>query len=163
MKKYVDSKRKDTEFEIGQWVWAKFHHYKQQYVTKRLNFKLARRYFGPFLITARIGKVAYKLELPPDCKIHPMLHVSLLKPYNGSLPPPSVVYDETQLRLVPLPQAIVVERHVETPDGQQYQVLVEWQNTTREHATWEDWNTLVDIYTAPALEDKVLCQPPGGY
>ena len=87
---------------------------------------MAKRYIGPFLITARISKVAYRLELPPNCEIHPMLHVSLLKPYKGPLAPPSVVYDETQHQPIPLPQAIVAERHVETPNGQQYQVLVEW-------------------------------------
>ena len=158
MKKYADSKRHDAKFEVGQWVWAKFHHYKQQSAAKRINFKLAKRYFGPFLITARIGKVAYRLELPPDCKIHPVLHVSLLKPYKGPLPlpPPSMVYDETQLPSIPLPHAIVAERHAKTPEGLTYQVLVEWENTTREHATWEDWNNLVDIYMTPALEDKVL-------
>ena len=70
MKKYVDSKIKDAEFEVGRWVWAKMHYYKQPYAAKRLNFKLAKRYFRPFFITARIGKVAYRLELPTDCKTY---------------------------------------------------------------------------------------------
>ena len=161
MKKYVDSKRRDAEFEPGQWVWAKFHHYKQQSAAKRLNFKLANRYFGPFLISARIGKVAYRLDLPSDCKIHPVLHVSLLKPYKGPLPPPSVVYEESQLPPLPLPHAIMAERWTETLEGRTYQVLVEWTNQTREHATWEDWDTLVDLYTVSALEDKVLFQRGG--
>ena len=102
MKKYADSKRKEQQYAVGQWVWAKFHHYKQQSVAKRLNFKLAKRYFGPFLILDRVGPVAYKLKLPPGSKIHPVLHVSLLKEYKGPIPP-TVINEDVQLAQPTLP------------------------------------------------------------
>ncbi|KAD4180337.1 hypothetical protein E3N88_28928 [Mikania micrantha] len=42
--------------------------------------KLAPRYVGPFKILERIGKVAYKLELPPKLSnVHPTFHVSNLR------------------------------------------------------------------------------------
>ncbi|KAD7116859.1 hypothetical protein E3N88_04127 [Mikania micrantha] len=42
--------------------------------------KLAPRYVGPFKILERIGKVAYKLELPPELSnVHPTFHVSNLR------------------------------------------------------------------------------------
>ncbi len=46
-----------------------------------LSRKLSARYVGPFLVVAKYGNTAYKLNLPPNMKIHPVFHVSLLKPY----------------------------------------------------------------------------------
>ncbi|KAL8233859.1 hypothetical protein R6Q59_019959 [Mikania micrantha] len=48
--------------------------------TIREKGKLAPRYVGPFKILERIGKVAYKLELPPELSnVHSTFHVSNLR------------------------------------------------------------------------------------
>jgi hypothetical protein len=55
--------------------------------------KLAPRYIGPFLIFARLGNMAYRLEIPPTLMgVHNMFHVSQLK--KCLKPPVDVVVDD---------------------------------------------------------------------
>lgn len=43
--------------------------------------KLSPRFYGPFEVLARVGKVAYKLARPSIIKVHNSFHVSLLQKY----------------------------------------------------------------------------------
>jgi hypothetical protein len=44
--------------------------------------KLSLRYIGPYLITARVGSLAYRLQLPESmARVHPVFHVSMLRKY----------------------------------------------------------------------------------
>lgn len=42
------------------------------------------RFFGPFQIIARVGAMAYRLQLPEEMRVHSVYHVSLLKAAVGS-------------------------------------------------------------------------------
>jgi hypothetical protein len=78
-KSYADPKRKDVSFEVGEHVYLKVSPIRG---TKRFHVKgkLSMRYIGPYPIMKKIGKVAYKLELPPELTgVHPVFHVSQLR------------------------------------------------------------------------------------
>lgn len=88
MKQHADLKRSERVFDIGDLVYVKLQPYVQTFLAPRSNQKLAYKYFGPFKVLERVGRVAYKLELPPEARIHPTIHVSQLKKH---VPSPTVV------------------------------------------------------------------------
>ena len=74
--KYYNKKHlPDPEFSIGTKVWLSSKNIK----TQRPSSKLDYNKLGPFKIISKIGKGAYKLELPITMKIHPVFHVSLFE------------------------------------------------------------------------------------
>nr|GEV33049.1 reverse transcriptase domain-containing protein [Tanacetum cinerariifolium] len=78
-KTYADRRTKPLEFKVGDMVLLKVSPWKGD-VRFRKRGKLSPRYIRPFKILARVGLVAYTLELPKELKgIHTMFHVSNLK------------------------------------------------------------------------------------
>jgi hypothetical protein len=80
MKKFADLKRLERHFGIGDWVYLKFQPYRQLSVKgKKGNHKLNPKYYGPYEILAKVGRVAYHLNLPKESLIHSVFHISQLK------------------------------------------------------------------------------------
>jgi len=52
--------------------------------TKRPSKKLGPKLYGTFKVLEKKGSRAYRLEISPRWKIHPVFHVSLLEPYRAS-------------------------------------------------------------------------------
>jgi len=46
--------------------------------------KLSERYEGPFEVTEKVGPNTYRIRLPPDYDIHPVLNIAHLEPYHES-------------------------------------------------------------------------------
>ncbi|CAA7014805.1 unnamed protein product [Microthlaspi erraticum] len=153
MKNNADKHRRELEFTTGDKVFLKLRPYHQQSVTKRLYQKLAARYYGPFEVLEKIGAVAYRLKLPEGSKIHPVFHVSLLKPVLGS-----------DHQVFPLPESLAVnpvlviepEEVLDTRynTAGQLEGLIQWKGLLAHEQTCVRASDLIRQY--PKLEDKLL-------
>lgn len=76
-------------FSVGDLVFLYLQPYVHYSLAPRSHHKLCFKYFGPFEIIAKIGSVAYKLALAPGFAIHPVFHISLLKPASTPIKPVS--------------------------------------------------------------------------
>jgi hypothetical protein len=108
-------------------------------VAPRSNQKLSYKYFGPYLITQKVGAVAYKLQLPDHSKIHPVIHVSQLK---KALPPSSEVSSNESLLFIHTDAVLVHEKILGTKlshigASTSPRVLVQWRGLPAQWATWE--------------------------
>ena len=110
--------------------------------------------------------MAYKLELPPQAKIHPVFHVSQLKRVKGEAPTPTHLPSEltAELELQSTPEAVLGVR-----GSAMQEVLIQWHNQPVEEATWEEFEVLQQQFPAFHLEDKVkvwaagnVIDPPRG-
>ncbi|GKD50444.1 hypothetical protein Tco_1279420 [Tanacetum coccineum] len=78
-KSYADRKQKPMEFEVGDRVMLKVSPLKGV-VRFGKRGKLNPRYVRPFRVLVKVGKVAYRLELPQELsRVHHTFHVSNLK------------------------------------------------------------------------------------
>lgn len=106
---------------------------------------------------ARIGKVAYKLELPLGSQIHNVFHVSLLKRHFG--PEPSLPIQEPiidiALEVSNQPEAILASRVVYKGKYRpKEEILVKWKDCPSEEATWENKWRFAKSFPQFILADK---------
>lgn len=83
-KQYYDEGRRDVRFSVGEEVLVNAKNIKLRRTGDKSSCrKFLPKYVGPFRVKAIVGKgLAYELGLPKGWRIHPVFHVSLLKPYK---------------------------------------------------------------------------------
>ena len=104
---------------------------------------LVQRYEGPFRVVKRVGKVAYKLDMPPKLRVHPVFHVSMLKPFHEDEGDPG----RTESKRAPLGarasyekevHRIIADRKVRRKNYQRRQeYMVRWKGLPDSEASWE--------------------------
>ncbi|GJX84068.1 putative reverse transcriptase domain-containing protein [Tanacetum coccineum] len=111
---YDDRKRKPMEFEVGDRVMLKVSPWKGV-VRFGKRGKLNPRYVRPFRVLAKVGKVAYTLELPQELsRVHHTFYVSNLKKCYADEPlvmPLEGIHIDDKLQFVEEPVEIM-EREI---------------------------------------------------
>ncbi|CAJ0962623.1 unnamed protein product [Ranitomeya imitator] len=133
-KKSADSFPKPAPMiKVGDSVWLSTKNL-------RLNIssqKLVQKFIGPFKISSIVSSVACSLKLARNMKVHPVFHVSLLKPVSPN---------KFQGRSVSHPQPVLVDGQEqflveEIIDSRiprnRLQYLIRWQGYPPEEDSWE--------------------------
>ncbi|GJU30645.1 putative reverse transcriptase domain-containing protein [Tanacetum coccineum] len=81
IKIYADRRRKLLEFEVGDKVMLKVSPWKGV-IRFGKRGKLNPRYIGPFKIIAKVGTLAYRLELPEQSRLRVLYHLSTRVEYH---------------------------------------------------------------------------------
>jgi RNase H-like domain found in reverse transcriptase/Reverse transcriptase (RNA-dependent DNA polymerase)/Integrase zinc binding domain/Integrase core domain/Chromo (CHRromatin Organisation MOdifier) domain len=132
--RFYDRKVKEAPpFKPGDQVWLIRRHI----ATRRPSNKLDHKRLGPYRITDKVGRAAFRLELPASMRIHPVFHVSLLEPFRANdipgrmqAPPPPVAVDGHEEHEV---QAVLDSRRYHG----KLQYLVHWRGWPVSSQSWE--------------------------
>ena len=129
---------------MGDFVYLRLVPYQYMSLASHSFHKLQPRFYGPFEVLAKVGSMAYKLKLPENSKLHPVFHVSSLKKHLGSQNSPTtplpIITEKGILQDIPI--AILDKRMMKKGNDAIIEVLVQWQNHTKEDATWELYHDL---------------------
>ena len=104
----------------------------------------------------KVGAVSYKLDLPPEAKIHPVFHVSCLKLKLGQKvhPTPTLPFVDADGQVCVEPIKVLQTRSRSLRSRKIIEVLVQWTGCSSEDATWESLHQLQVSF--PNLVGKVF-------
>jgi hypothetical protein len=139
-KSYVDHRRRELNFEIGDFLYLKvlpmrgLHHFK-------VRGKLTPRFIGPFKILEKRGEVAHQLELQSQLSdVHDVFHVSQLKkclwvpeeqiPMEYLDAKEDLSYQEYPVKILEKSERVTRNKRIRMCN-------VQWSHHTEEEATWE--------------------------
>ena len=125
-------------------VYLKLQPYNQTSLALRKNLKLSSKYYGPYTVLAKVGIVAYKLQLPPSFRVYPVFHMSLLKKKIGDKRVAQTVLPATGAdgQFLVKPVAVLQRQMVKHNNRAKVKVLIQWSNLPPEDATWEDYELI---------------------
>ncbi|XP_068339011.1 uncharacterized protein [Pyrus communis] len=148
-KSLADRHTTDRVYEVGDWVFLKLSPWRDV-VRFGKKGKLSPRYIGPYMITERVGEVAYMLKLPSKlAKVHNVFHVSLLRHYvadSSHVIPPQpleinldLTYDDEPVTILDWKEKVLRNKTMSL-------VKVLWSNHSAEDSTWETEDRMRDLY-----------------
>ncbi|GJV16673.1 putative reverse transcriptase domain-containing protein [Tanacetum coccineum] len=139
-KSYADVRFKPLEFQVGDRVMLKVSPWKGV-VRFGKRGKLNPRYIGPFKVLAKVGDVAYRLELPQELsRVHSTFHVSNLKKCLSDEPlaiPLDEILIDDKLNCVEEPVEIMDREFKRLKQSRIPIIKVRWNSSRGPEFTWE--------------------------
>ena len=158
-KKHYDKSHQPLFMKVEDWALLKLHKGYSIPSSVGVTKKLTQQYVGPFQIIERVGRLAYKLEVPSNWRIHPVFSVTQLEPapspsedpFHRPRPqqPPSVFVegDTDKAKFFEI-DCLFNKRTVKKNNGLAIEYLVCWTGYGPE---WDKWYNIKDLDNAANL------------
>ena len=97
--------------------------------------------------------MSYKLQLPPNARIHDVFHVDLLKKFEGTVPTQLVPLPPLlHGRVIPSPEKVLRARL----NRGVWELLVKWVGRSEADTSWEEVEAFKRQYPHVALADELF-------
>jgi hypothetical protein len=155
---YANRKRSPAPaYSVGDRLWLDARNIRTNRQSKKLDWKN----LGPFSVTKVVSSHAYRLDLPDSMKIHPVFHVSLLRPAapesdylpGQQNPPPDPILIDGE------PEYVVerIERIRFNRRRRRYEYLTRW--TGYDELSWEPAEALRDTEATEEFHTRYPSEP----
>jgi len=134
---------------------------RKPFTQRQSSSEVISRYIGTFTITKKINPSAYRLHLPNNLTIHPVFHISELRPYvaneNQKPPPiPSGIQGEHEWEVESIRDHRTKGRGVNRENW----YLVHWKGYPDVYDTWEPESNLLQCRELVQEYQKGVATPP---
>ena len=158
-KHHYDRKHQPLFMKIDDYALLRLHRGYEIPSTARYESKYSQQYVDPFKILKRIGRLAYRLEIPSHWRIHPVFTVTQLKP----VPPPT---DDPFNRQRPdHPDSVFVEKNTQRVKSFEIERLINKRETAKRDSEYlirwkgydpqyDEWRNLPELKNAMNLVKK---------
>ena len=155
---HYDRRHQPQYFRVGDFALLRLHRGYNIPANSLLSKKYGQQFVGPFKVVERVGKLAYRLDIPDHWKIHPVFTVAQLEkcpdpdedPYHRPRPdnPPAVLVDGQ----VPEWEIDRLLNYRVTPKGRgtSKEYLIRWKGWGPE---WDSWTNVKHMENAQELID----------
>ena len=135
-----DRKHMAMFLSVGDWALLRLHH--GYSIPSVPSSKLDQQFVGPFKVLEKVGRLAYRLDIPPHWKIHIVFTIAMLEPslapgsdpYQWPIPeqPEAVHADSEEYKV----EKLLDKRIIKKGRGHSIQYLVRWLGYGPEHDQW---------------------------
>lgn len=143
MKKRYNQRHKPIHFNVGDYVYLRLWKAYNIPTNKSTTRKLGQAYAGRFRMLERVGRLAYRLDLPSAMKLHNVISVELLEPAPKDVRdegnPVLTVDDRFPEQQDRFDVEAILDKRVRAVGRSRKPVtfyLIRWKNAGPEHDEW---------------------------
>ena len=142
-KYHYDRKHTPISLKEGDFAFLRLHHGYNIPANTTITRKLGQQYAGPFKVLRKVGRLAYKLDVPEHWRVHPVFSIAMLEPS------PSPGSDPYERPVPEQPDSVFVEGDTDTQKSWEVERVLD-KKDNRYLIRWKGWDSAYDQWRTKA-------------